>query len=502
MAVLGAHPRWLFVVALGSGCFQPDVYACVGDGSCDAGTCEPTGFCSYPDDACDSGRRYSELAGDGLAGACVEPIAGTDGSSSSSSSGDATTLLPTSESSSTTEDDPSTGAPGVCGDGNVDPGEACDDENLDPGDGCSPDCVVSGTILWEQFHADPFGADDAALALAILAPDDVVVAGNLQTAADTRVGFYARHAAADGELAWVETFDDVELPSDLASGIVVNASNDIIVGGGSGVWPSTTRAWVRAVGPGGDELWTVAPNLRSLACLAPNGGGAIAAGSGIVSTGPDVYAAVVLSLREIDGAQQWRVPFPAASSFNAIARVGADNFLAATIPPGDMALVRGGESGLVELDRIVGRFGGEDRGQAVAVLGGTEAVALAGFIGTAAGNDWWLRAYDENVQERWTQTDTELPLAFSDEIEGLVFAPDGSIVVTGMLTRVDKDMWVARFDPAGEIVWSRVLPPEADNVGDDTGRAIAFTLDGSIAIAGERTRADGGRDAWVVKLVP
>lgn len=35
------------------------------------GTCEPTGFCSFPDPSCESGRRYGEFAGGSYANACV-----------------------------------------------------------------------------------------------------------------------------------------------------------------------------------------------------------------------------------------------------------------------------------------------------------------------------------------------------------------------------------------------------------------------------------------------
>jgi alpha-tubulin suppressor-like RCC1 family protein len=35
------------------------------------GTCEATGYCSYPDGACSGGQRYSPGAGDGLGGVCV-----------------------------------------------------------------------------------------------------------------------------------------------------------------------------------------------------------------------------------------------------------------------------------------------------------------------------------------------------------------------------------------------------------------------------------------------
>ncbi len=58
--------------------------ACVRDGS--DGTCEPTGFCSFPDAACASGRRYGERVGSGLARECVVPE-GTTGDPDTTDSG-------------------------------------------------------------------------------------------------------------------------------------------------------------------------------------------------------------------------------------------------------------------------------------------------------------------------------------------------------------------------------------------------------------------------------
>lgn len=46
-----------------------DSAACVHDGA--AGTCEATGFCSFPDATCDSGRRYGEHADSALRDECV-----------------------------------------------------------------------------------------------------------------------------------------------------------------------------------------------------------------------------------------------------------------------------------------------------------------------------------------------------------------------------------------------------------------------------------------------
>lgn len=80
-------PAVLLLAALGhgtGGC-TGGAFACSDDQGCagagTGGVCEPTGFCSFPDDDCGSGRRYGAHAGEGLAGACVEVEAATSSSS-------------------------------------------------------------------------------------------------------------------------------------------------------------------------------------------------------------------------------------------------------------------------------------------------------------------------------------------------------------------------------------------------------------------------------------
>ncbi|MCA9711133.1 MAG: hypothetical protein KDK70_35150 [Myxococcales bacterium] len=76
-------------LTLGLGCSSSSVFQCETDTECGAeGTCQPdVGYCSFPDDACPSGQRFGEHAGDGLSGACV----GMGGTGSSSTSAGETT---------------------------------------------------------------------------------------------------------------------------------------------------------------------------------------------------------------------------------------------------------------------------------------------------------------------------------------------------------------------------------------------------------------------------
>jgi alpha-tubulin suppressor-like RCC1 family protein len=57
-----------------SACLKFDPFGCQEDTQCDAeamGLCDVSGWCSYPDVACENGYRFEANAGDGLGGECV-----------------------------------------------------------------------------------------------------------------------------------------------------------------------------------------------------------------------------------------------------------------------------------------------------------------------------------------------------------------------------------------------------------------------------------------------
>jgi hypothetical protein len=68
--LLGALPAALVLACTGQG-----NYLCERDEQCVAsgvqGTCEASGFCSFPDDSCRSGSRYGDYAPAGIGGRCV-----------------------------------------------------------------------------------------------------------------------------------------------------------------------------------------------------------------------------------------------------------------------------------------------------------------------------------------------------------------------------------------------------------------------------------------------
>ena len=94
------------VAGVAAACTGAAAFACQEDSEClqdgAAGMCQPGGFCSFPDDACESGQRFGAHAQDGLAHACVPVEGGTD-----------TTGVPTTTEATDTTPDPSVG--GVTG---------------------------------------------------------------------------------------------------------------------------------------------------------------------------------------------------------------------------------------------------------------------------------------------------------------------------------------------------------------------------------------------------
>jgi hypothetical protein len=88
-------------VGMAWGC-DTQAFSCQTDEQCRRGAvdgvCQSSGYCSFGDNACPSGQRYSKLSGDGLSGTCVD-----------NSPTDATDTLDTESSSATTAVDGSDG---------------------------------------------------------------------------------------------------------------------------------------------------------------------------------------------------------------------------------------------------------------------------------------------------------------------------------------------------------------------------------------------------------
>lgn len=109
MGVLAQRVLVAIAAALAA-CSSSSPFVCAGDEDCKSGgtngRCEASHYCSFPDDACPTGRRYGALAPTDYANMCVPADDIAEGSSGVGSVGDAS--LSGGESSGSTSFDPST----------------------------------------------------------------------------------------------------------------------------------------------------------------------------------------------------------------------------------------------------------------------------------------------------------------------------------------------------------------------------------------------------------
>lgn len=94
--------------------------------------------------------------------------------------------------------------------------------------------------------------------------------------------------------------------------------------------------------------------------------------------------------------------------------------------------------------------------------------------------------------------------SFNDYATSVAVAPDGSVYLTGLthLSSFDAgDLFLAKFDAAGNLLWQRVYGTADDY---EEGQGVAVAPDGTVSVAGVMTRAGGffQFDALVLQVDP
>ncbi|MEK7474769.1 MAG: hypothetical protein AAB152_03950 [Candidatus Coatesbacteria bacterium] len=120
-----------------------------------------------------------------------------------------------------------------------------------------------------------------------------------------------------------------------------------------------------------------------------------------------------------------------------------------------------------------------------------------------SGNSAWIERWDPFPPGAmdWILLLAESP-GGPDELRSVMFAPDGNLVVAGKQRRTDighgDDVWVAKYDPTGGLVWSVNYNSPANS--DDLAYAVTVDLSGSIYVAGAETRTDLGQGRNILVL--
>ena len=149
---------------------------------------------------------------------------------------------------------------------------------------------------------------------------------------------------------------------------------------------------------------------------------------------------------------------------------------------------------------VDGPSGGHDRGRAAAVDGQGN-ILVGGFVtgDVQQGRNLWVRKLDPSGATLWTHVHGG-EFGGDDVAYGLATLADDSVIVAGEET-VDTGntvIWLRRLDAAGEVVWTHVVEGSAEAL--DSARDVVVGANGDIAVTGWITTAGEGRLVWVRKI--
>lgn len=461
------------------GCLPPAVFECTGDEQCTelgaTAICEPVGYCSVPDDECDSARRFHEYAGEGLANACTDLR---------------------------------------CGDGELDLGEQCDDGNDVDGDGCNSDCRASGQEIWTVMHASPGVVEDRAYALAIDSRGDIAVIGHV-TVAGQGANLWVRKYTTDGEPVWTWVLDGDANVDEEGWAILVDDNDDFIVSGYVNTTTGGPDAWTGKLSADGFLVWearqdggvALVDQARGIAFA--NDGDLVAVGYATAATTTDTdlwmqrwsgdgQSVRWTSMREgLPGGMPDRGHsiFALEDDFVVVGyKQDQDNGQHHWIERID----GGGNTVWVDEGELLGR-----QGVWTAVRGnGAGDLVLAGWVESDAGDsDMWLQRRDPNGTVRWEDI-VGSPGGADDRANVIVATADGGFVVGGEMGAGagSTDAWLRRYSAADAEVWTETVSGPA---GDrDTIWGLAFAPDGNLIACGYISTPATSWDIWVRKYTP
>ncbi len=444
--------------------------------------------------------------GPGLGGT-AESSSGGSGTAPSASSNDSAT----SSTSRDTTYDSSAGA--GCGNGDQDPGEDCDDGNEVDGDGCNRDCQLSGKLLWDDAISGGFGFIDEGMAVAAAADGTVFVAGYDSDAGDKHNAWLRRYTAAGSPL-WTQTYAGSGGGNDEIRGLLLDTSGNLYATGYESTVDTGLDAWLRNYNLQGATVWTRTYNGPAgvtdvFNSTSFDSGGNLVVGGyhGVAGEGADV----LLRKYTPDGDVLWTRTYSGGNGGNDLI------WDVATSPAGHI-YVAGYESGpagealnawLAKYDtdgNVVwsrsynGAASLDDYFVGVEVIGNDD-VVVCGYE-TAVDYPWhsFVRRYDSNGMIVWT----DLFAGVGGEgahCFGIVADSEDNLVTTGgEIVAGIRGVLLRKYDAAGEVWWSQVIP--GGDVGPDYGRRVAIGPGDVIVTSGTVNSGADERDLWVGVFTP
>lgn len=350
-------------------------------------------------------------------------------------------------------------APPTCGDGFVQSvvAELCDDGDLVDGDECNSDCFTAG--LWTVTQNGPANNNDGAYGVAIDSLNNVIAVGELFDPVEG-YNIWVRSYDGNGQENWTDTYHS-GVTSDNAFDVLVAPNDDIWVVGSSFSLSDGRDIWLRQYSPDGTP-------------------GPITTANGDDNNADEAFSVAMDSNGDLLVA----------------------GYVTTVANGQDIWLRKYTTAGSIVWTRIVTSAGDFlDQGHGVAV-DSNDNVIITGFIwGGAEARDIWVRKYDTNGNEDWTDI---IPGAGQTQDEGNGVATDsmGNVIVTGFINDGDnaRDVWVRKYDPDGDEMWTETY--NGPQNGSDVGEDVAVDTDDNIIVVGSHFRGSQQDNVWVRKFDP
>lgn len=296
---------------------------------------------------------------------------------------------------------------------------------------------ATGAVRWTYELSTPSEGHDAATGVVALPDGGALVSGTWFSGSNARWNSFTAQLTTAGVPAWSQLGEDIG--DDSYAAIARDAGGRLLLAG-SRTDADGPEAWLRALDPGGNELWSITRH-------GAQPGGAGATGIAIDSTG-DILAVGTETNAEtgIDGwlaryspagEQRWSVSLASPGT-------AADTLRAVAIGPGDV----------------------------IATVGALDGAAT-------------IRSYNPDGTARWDAT-----AADGTSWTGVAVDPAGNVVVAGSL---GPDLVARKYTSAGALVWQR-------RVGAAQGNAVAVDPHGNVLVCGAITTA-GNTDGLAITLL-
>jgi hypothetical protein len=330
-------------------------------------------------------------------------------------------------------------------------------------------------------------------------------AGDQTVKKDVPTDAFVVKVGADGKIAWARAFGGER--DDVANGVAVRGDKIMVVGAFAGDLKIGEFAKKAA---GSDDLYVASFDLGGNVRWLWHAGGKESDGANAVAATPDNGWIVAGS-------------YTSTSMFGTVelkSKGGTDAFLMKLNAAGDLEWVKSFGGRYNDRIKYVGVDGqgniyvqGEFRDSAD--WGAQKPLIAAG----GADHDIALAKYDLNGDLKWAK---RFGGQFDELASGIAVDPAGNVTITGAFRKNisfgdgndynsggEDDIYVARFDTSGKLLWSRTY----GGVRDDVGGGVASDASGNTIVTGWfQSLADFGlgavrtknenKDAFAMKLDP